>query len=314
MQISSRGRAVTVADGSTVGIHVRPTTEALEEAVRRAGAAVVALEEADAIVCIDDDVEWLRAALLPKIRWVQLGAAGIEMWLEAGVMKPDVAWTAAKGVYARPIAEHVVALMLAASRNLPDRIRASAWGPQSGRLLHGRTVGVVGAGGIGEDVLALLAPFGMRTIALTRSARPIGADSSIGPAELDWLLAESDYVVLAAPATPETAGMISAARIALLRPGAWLINIARGSLVDTDALVSALASGAIGGAALDVTDPEPLPEGHPLWSLPNAIITPHVASTLDMGLPFLAQRVEKNVGRFARGERLLGLVDLELGY
>lgn len=302
------------ADGDAVGIHVRPPTEALEEAARRAGASVVSLEEADAIVCTDDDIEWLRGALLPRIRWVQLGAAGIEMWLDAGVMKPGVVWTAAKGVYARPIAEHVLALVLAASRDLPDRIRARAWGSPSGRLLSGATVGIVGAGGIGEEVLALLAPFGVRTIALTRGARPLEADHSVGPDELDWLLAESDFVVLAAPATAETVGMISAARIGLMRPGAWLINIARGSLVDTDALVRALASGAIGGAALDVTDPEPLPTGHPLWELPNVIITPHVANTLEMGLPSLAHRVEENVSRFARGEHLIGVVDLGLGY
>ncbi len=301
-------------EGSAVGVHVRPSIPALEQAVIRAGGAVAPLREAEAIICTDDDLDWLRGALLPGIRWVQLGSAGIEMWLEAGVMRPDVAWTAAKGVYARPIAEHVVALMLAASRNLPDRIRARNWGDPSGRLLYGRTVGIVGAGGIGEEVLAILSSFEMCTIALTRSGRDVGADHNVGPDALEWLLAESDYVVLAAPATPETRAMLSADRLALMRTDAWLINIARGSLVDTDALVGALASGSIGGAALDVAEPEPLPDGHPLWHLPNVIVTPHVANTMEMGLPFLARRVEENTGRFARREPLLGLVDLGLGY
>ena len=297
-----------------MGVWVWPRNEALEDAVRRTGASVVPLAHASAIVCTDDDIERLRSSLLPGIRWVQLGAAGIEMWLEAGVMRENITWTAAKGVYARPIAEHVVALMLAASRHLPERIRARRWGSPAGRLLQGATVGVVGAGGIGLEVLTLLAPFRLKTIALTRDARTVAADHSVGPGELEWLLTQSDYVVLLAAATPETVGMISAERLASMRAGAWLINIARGSLVDTDALVHALSSGVIGGAALDVTDPEPLPEGHPLWSLPNVIITPHVANTMAMGLPFLADRVEENVRRFVRGEPLLGLVNLQLGY
>ncbi len=297
-----------------VGVWVWPRIEALEDAVRRAGGSVVPLARADAIVCADGDIERLRRSLLPGVRWVQLGSAGIEMWVDAGVMREDIVWTAAKGVYARPIAEHVVALMLAASRGLPERIRAERWGSPAGRLLRGATVGVVGAGGIGTELLALLQPFGMRSIALTRDGRATAADRSVGPGELELLLAESDYVVLAAAATPETVGMISAERIAAMRPDAWLINVARGSLVDTDALVRALGSGVIGGAALDVTDPEPLPPEHPLWRLPNAIITPHVGSTMEMGLSFLADRVEENVRRFARDELLLGRVRLELGY
>jgi phosphoglycerate dehydrogenase-like enzyme len=292
-----------------------PDTELLENAVRNGGGSVVPLEDANAIVCTGDDVELLRRSLLPGVRWVQLGAAGIEMWFDAGLMRPDVVWTAAKGVYARPIAEHVLALILAAARGLPERARARTWGATGGRLVDGATVGVVGAGGIGTELIGLLASLGLRTIALTRNARPVpGADTSVGPEELSMLLASSDYVVLAAPLTAETRGLMSAERLALMRRDAWLINIARGELVDSTALVAALVAGTIGGAALDVTDPEPLPAGDPLWSLPNVLITPHTASTWSMGAPFLARRVEENVRRFSEGQTLLGVVDQALGY
>jgi phosphoglycerate dehydrogenase-like enzyme len=237
------------------------------------------------------------------------------MWFEAGLMTADVVWTAAKGVYARPMAEHILAMILAAARGLPDRLRARTWGASYGRVLTGATIGVVGAGGVGTELIGLLSPLAVRTIALTRDARSVpNADISVGPAELHTLLRESDFVVLTAALTGETAGMISAERLSLMRPDAWLVNVARGGLIDTPALVAALEARTIGGAALDVTDPEPLPDDHVLWTLPNVVITPHVASTPSMGAPLLSRRVEENVRRFAHGEELLGVVDQSLGY
>ena len=296
-------------------IWVWPESELLESAVARGGGSAVPLEQANGIVCTGDDIELLRRSLLPEVRWVQLGAAGIEMWFDAGLMHPDVIWTAAKGVYAKPIAEHILALILAAARGLPERARACAWGSTGGRLLTGATVGIVGAGGIGVELISLLAPFATRTVALTRDARVVpGAEVNVGPDGLRLLLEQSDYVVLTAALTAETTGMISANQLSSMRPDAWLINVARGGLVDTGALVEALRAGTIGGAALDVTEPEPLPPGHALWALPNAIITPHVASTREMGERFLAERVTENVQRFAAGRELLGVVDQRLGY
>ena len=296
-------------------VWVWPDSELLASAARSGGGSVVTLEQANAIVCTGDDVELLRRSILPGVRWVQLGAAGVEMWFDAGLMTPDVVWTSAKGVYARPIAEHVLAMILAASRSLHTRLRAQTWGPSGGRLLMGATVGVVGSGGVGTELIDLLSPFAVRTIALTRNTRSVpNATISVGQAKLPMLLAESDFVVLAAALTAETARMISDEQLSLMRPDAWLINIARGGLVDTDALVAALSAGAIGGAALDVTDPEPLPHDNVLWTLPNVMITPHVAATPSMGAAFLARRVEENVRRFAHGEELLGVVDQSLGY
>jgi phosphoglycerate dehydrogenase-like enzyme len=310
MQDAAPNRAETDAR-----VWVWPDSEVLESAVRSGGGSVVPLEQANAIVCTGDDVELLRRSLLPDVRWVQLGAAGIEMWFDAGLMTPDVVWTAAKGVYARPIAEHILAMILAAARGLPARARARTWGPTGGRLLSGRTVGVVGAGGTGAELIRLLAPFAVRTIALTRDGREVpNADINVGPSGLDELLAQSDFVVLATALTQETAGLISSERLAQMRPDAWLINVARGGLVDTEALVLALAAGTIGGAALDVTDPEPLPDDHVLWEIPNVLITPHVACTPAIGVGLLARRVEENVRRFGRGDGLLGVVDQSLGY
>ena len=305
----------SVSPRNAANVWIWPDSELLESAVRSGGGSVVPLAQATAIVCTGDDVELLRGSILPDIRWVQLGAAGIEMWFDAGLMTPDVVWTAAKGVYARPIAEHVLALLLASARGLPERARARSWGPPGGRLVTGTTIGVVGSGGTGTELIDLLSPFGVRVIALTRDGRNVpNADISVGPGELRFLLAQSDFVVLTAALTRETAGLISAESLSFMRPDAWLINVARGELVDTDALVAALRAETIAGAALDVTDPEPLPDGHVLWTLPNVVITPHVASTPAMGAALLAQRVEENVRRFVQGEKLLGVVDQTLGY
>jgi D-3-phosphoglycerate dehydrogenase len=244
-----------------------------------------------------------------------LSSAGIEDWFEAGVIDRSRNWTAAKGVYAAAIAEYVLTMMLAASRRLPEVLRTPGWQPRDVSSLLGATIGVVGAGGIGEALLQLLLPFGTRSIALTRGGRTVpGATESVDPDGLDRLLSRADYVVLAAPETPETVGLLSRSRLKLLQTHAWIINVGRGSIIDTDALVDALEHHRLGGAVLDVTSPEPLPDEHPLWRLPNAIITSHTASTPRLGRDHLSARIQANVNRFARGEELLGLVDVDLGY
>jgi phosphoglycerate dehydrogenase-like enzyme len=161
----------------------------------------------------------------------------------------------------------------------------------------------------------MLVPFEVRVVAVNRSGREVpGAERTVTIDHLPEVLRDADYVVLAASTTDETKGMFDAAMLARMKSDAWLINVARGALVDTDALVDALDEGVIGGAALDVTAPEPLPDGHPLWSLDNALITPHVANTWVMGLPALRGLVTRNVARFAAGVELEGLVDPALGY
>jgi len=176
-------------------------------------------------------------------------------------------------------------------------------------------VTILGGGGITGALLGLLAPFRAEVTVVRRSARPlVGAARVVGPDRLHAALAGAQLVVLALALTPETAGIVGAVELAAMAPGSWLVNVARGAHVVTDDLVDALGTGTIGGAALDVTDPEPLPAGHPLWALDNCLITPHTANTWQMAEPLFAERVGANVARYVGGEPLLGLVDPELGY
>ena len=209
----------------------------------------------------------------------------------------------------------MLAFVLAGARNLPQAAKRRTWKRDEGRRFAGATVGIVGAGGIGRATIERLAPFGVRVLALTRSGREVpGAERSLSFADLDELLGQSDYVVLAAPLTAETRGLIGARELDLIGPRGWLLNVARGGLVQTDALVDALRESRIGGACLDVTDPEPLPDGHPLWDFENVLITPHVANPPELEAELLAPRVEENVRRFAAGNELEGLIDVARGY
>jgi D-3-phosphoglycerate dehydrogenase len=284
-------------------------------AIEDAGGRVSTLAGAEALVWTGDEPELLARLLHPRLRWVQLCSAGVDTWLEAGVLDPGRAWTAAKGVGAAPMAEHVLCLMLAAARELPTRVRAHAWGETGGRRLAGTVAGIVGCGAVGEALIRVFEPLDVTTLALTRTGRAVaGAAQSYGPEGLGELVRSSDWIVIAAPHTAKTHQLIGRRELAAMRPHAWLVNVARGGIVDTDALLDALSSGTIGGAALDVTDPEPLPDGHPLWDLANVIITPHVATTSDMNAEAMCARVAENVRRFHDGEALIGTVDVAEGY
>jgi D-3-phosphoglycerate dehydrogenase len=174
---------------------------------------------------------------------------------------------------------------------------------------------VVGTGGIGVALVPMVRPLGLRVIGVNRSGRALeGAERTVIINELDGVLPEADFVVVAAPYTQATHHLFDEAKFAAMTSDAWILNVARGGLIDTDALVAALQAGHIGGAALDVTDPEPLPDGHPLWELDNCLITPHVANTWAMGLAELPGLVRRNVAARAAGDPLEGLVDPELGY
>jgi len=270
----------------------------------------------EALVWLDShDAGGLGEALAvgPGVRWVQLPSAGVESMTE--VIDRTRTWTCAKGAYARPVAEHALTLTLAGLRLLPTRIGARSWGAQGGTSLFGERVTIVGGGGITRSLLELLSPFEVGATVVNRSGNSVpGAALTVPVSELDSTLSDALVVVLALSLTPETLGIIGANQLGLMGQTAWLVNVARGRHVDTDALVDALRDGAIAGAALDVTDPEPLPDGHPLWDLSNAIITPHTADTIEMVLPLLAERIRTNVARFAAGEPLVGLVDPEAGY
>lgn len=299
------------------GLHNLPGQyELFTSAVERAGGTLTSPNTAEGLIwATANDPDGLRATLNvnPSIRWVQLPYAGIEPYL--GVINSDRLFTCGKGVYAEPVAEHVLGLALAGMRGIGMYARESSWAKPYGINLLGARVVIFGGGEITRSLLRLLAPFDADVTVVRNRVSPLeGAASVIGPNEADTVLGDADLVVLALALTPQTRGLVDAQFLAKMRDDAWLVNVARGAHIVTDDLVAALNAGVIGGAAIDVTDPEPLPAGHPLWSAKNALVTPHVANTPQMGIKLLAKRIEENVRRFISGEALLGPVDPELGY
>ena len=288
----------------------------LADAISAGGGRRVDPSQATALVWNDwRDAEGLRACLAgaPQIEWVQLPFAGVDNFLS--VIDHDRVWTSAKGAYSQPVAEHALALGLAGLRQLVVRARARSWGRAAGKRLYRSCVTVLGGGGITEALLPLLAPFEVEvTVVRNRVAPLAGAARVVGRDQLHEVLPGAALVVLALSLTPETEGIVDAEALERMDGDAWLVNVARGAHVVTDDLVAALQAGVIGGAALDVTEPEPLPDGHPLWELDNCLITPHTANTWEMAEPALAERLRQNVERYRRGKPLLGLVDPDLGY
>lgn len=301
-------------------VHVGPHEQStLLDAVVAGGGHPTSLEQAEAIVYWgQDSPDEIAAMVHPGIRWVQLPHAGVDAFVHAGFMTDERVWTSATGAFAPQVAEHALALMLAGARMLPELARAHSWDQQrargAGRTLAGATVALLGAGGIGAELVRMLEPLGCTVLAVSDSGPFKGAATTVARADYRDVLPEADFVVVLAPSTPATRGMVGERELALMKDDAWLVNVARGPLVDTDALVAALHDGVIGGAALDVTDPEPLPDGHPLWSEPRALITPHCANPVSAFWPTLAARVEDNVRRFVAGEPLVGVVDLAQGF
>ncbi len=290
--------------------------EFCRDAVTAGGGEVVAVADAEALVWTDPaDSVAFRAALEenPAISWVQLPWAGIEPLV--GVLDAGRVWTSGKGVYAEEVAEHALALALAGMRHLAGYARASRWSGPAGVNLLGAKVTMLGAGGIAESFTRLVEPFGIDLRVVRRTVEPFpGARKTVTLDGLDGLLDDTDLLVIALALTPETIRIIDAGRLARLPGHAWIVNVGRGKHIVTDHLVDALGHGAIGGAALDVTDPEPLPDGHRLWALDNCLITPHVANTPEMAVPVLTRRITENVRRRIAGEPLLGIVDVDAGY
>lgn len=288
----------------------------MADAIVAGGGHVVPPAEAEALVWgAPRDPDGLRRTLeeAPQLAWVQLPFAGIENFVD--LLDDDRVWTCGKGVYAEPVAEMALALALAGLRHVAEYARATEWSKPHGTNLRGANVTILGGGGITEELIKLLQPFDCRiTVVRNRIAEMEGADEVLGPEHAIDALADAHVVFLALPLTPETEGMISRSELEQMRSDAWIVNVARGRHIVTDDLVWALQEGVIGGAALDVTDPEPLPTGHPLWSLPNCIISPHVGNTPEMAVPLLSERITTNVRRFAEGEPLVGPVHVDLGY
>jgi phosphoglycerate dehydrogenase-like enzyme len=288
----------------------------MADAVVAGGGHVVPVDEAEALVWGAPTHPDAFAELMDDarhLRWVQLPFAGIEHYIDH--VDGDRQWTCGKGVYAEPVAEMALTLALAGMRGLGHYARASEWSRPRGRNLLNANVTILGGGGITESLIRLLTPFDCRiTVVRNRVQEMDDVDEVVEADRFIDALAGADLVVLALALTPDTEGMLARNEFELMEDHAWVVNVARGRHIVTDDLVWALSNDVIGGAGLDVTDPEPLPPGHPLWSLPNCIITPHVGNTPEMAVPLLSERITTNVRRYARGEELLGPIDVHLGY
>lgn len=277
-----------------------------------------ALPGADVLFVYDFSSPALRSAwpAADSLRWVQVAAVGVDAVLFDDLIDSTVVLTNSRGIFERPIAEYVLGQILAFAKDFRRSMRAQEtqqWRHFESEPIAGASVVVVGTGPVGRAIARLLRAVGMSVHGVGRTPR---ADADFGEisADLHAALADADYVVLAAPLTPQTRGIVDAEALAAMPPRARLINIGRGELVVTDALVAALQDGRLAGAALDVVDPEPLPPGHPLWTAPNVVLTPHNSGDVHGWTVELQQQFIANFRRYRAGQPLHNVVDKHRGY
>jgi len=326
-----------------------PNDEERRSKIERAAAPMAVVSPSDATEALREivDADAFFGKITPellsaagRLRWVQAPTASLEHYIFAELAAHPCSLTNMRGLYSDVVAEHAFGLLIALCREFPRYIRqqqSAVWSPAGGenersdfisgpgttngidrahRHLAGSTLGIVGLGEIGRGIAKRAAAFEMRIVAVDpQPAQTVPGVEQIWPTEqLPLLLAESDFVIIAAPHTPETAGLFCQERFAQMKRSALLINIGRGAIVKLADLAQALADKTIAGAGLDVFETEPLPANHPLWRMENVIITPHVAGYST----HIAERhlhvMLDNVGRFVRGEPLRNLVDKQLWY
>jgi phosphoglycerate dehydrogenase-like enzyme len=264
-------------------------------------------------------VAWDEVVAAGRLRWIQSSAAGLDHCLVPSVVDSSIIVTSASGVLADQVAEHALGLAIACTRRLPlflDQQARREFVRRPTRDLTGATVGIVGLGGVGRRLAAVLEPFGVRILATDwfPVRRPAGVEYLGPPESLPEVLAAADVVFLCAPLTEQTRGIFDAAAFARMKPGAILVNVARGQLVDEHALAAALESGRLDSAALDVTPQEPPSPESPLWRAPRLIITPHVAGQSGRRFDAMTEFFGDNIRRYLRGEALRNLVDKRLGF
>ena len=261
----------------------------------------------------------VRAA--KKLKWVQITSAGVKPYLYPELVESEVVMTNAQTLSSAAIADHGFAMLLALTRKLnhfiPDRVnetwRAGGYGLEE---LEGKTALVIGTGGIGSNVARRAKAFGMTVIGVDPEEFPprLSFDHMVYPDRLDTVIPEADAVFVCAPHTKDSEGMIGPGQFELMKRGSYFIALSRGKVYDMPALVKALDSQQLAGAGVDVTDPEPLPKGHPLWKFENAIITPHVATQGLLGSKLRLEVYKENIARFAGGEKLRNVVDMRKEY
>ena len=293
---------------------------AYAEAITEAGGELVPLTaDVEALVWTDyARPDLLRETLSanPQLKWVQLPFAGVDAFQD--LLSYPVTFTSAKRSYSEPVAEHALMLCMALGRVIKRRSLAKSWGKKHADSLYDSNVLIVGGGGIAQELVKLLAPFRSQVTVVRKRPEehfdPLGEVKVVGFENLDAALPKAQFVVLACALTPETRFLFDQKRLALMAPGSYLVNVARGEVIDQEALLSALETGHLGGAGVDVTYPEPLPDGHPLWDQENLIITPHTADTMEIVTGLFARRLRENVAAWISHGELVGVVSKELGY
>ncbi|MBA3338290.1 MAG: D-2-hydroxyacid dehydrogenase [Geodermatophilaceae bacterium] len=254
-----------------------------------------------------------------RLRWIHIASAGVDRLLFPDLVGSNVVVTNSRGIFDRPIAEYVLGLVLAIAKDLPTTLqlqREGTWRHRETQRIDTRCALVIGTGSIGRAVGALLRAAGMSVSGVGRTARTVDPDLGVVHvgSDLAELLPAADYVIVAAPLTDSTKGMFGADEFARMKSTAWLVNVARGALVVQEDLLTALASGEIGGAALDVFGQEPLPKDDPLWTMPNVIVSPHMSGDFVGWLEALVALFADNVDRWLAGEPLRNEVDKQAGY
>lgn len=288
------------------------------EAYDSVAAAVPHVSDADALAVwgFTDIRPLLENA--PRIQWVHSLSDGVEKLLCPALLKNSIVLTNSRGIHDKPVAEHIMALLLAWTRKIPDAVRFQdqhEWKRLKAGSVYGKTAVIVGFGGIGRAAAERAKSFGMKIIAVKKHrSDELFADQVCTAEELDQVLPQADYIICALPATEETAAYFKKEHFAMMKPSALFINIARGSIIDEKGLIESLRGGHPGGAALDVFTKEPLPPDHPLWSMKQVMITPHMASMVPDFWAKLLHLLTENFIAFNRGDSLINQVDKTRGY
>jgi phosphoglycerate dehydrogenase-like enzyme len=300
-------------------VAIEPKSDlAYEEAVVAGGGEVAGLsDQITALIWTDYSAPEKLGKVLeqnPQIEWVQLPFAGVDAFAE--ILSAPVRFTSAKGSYKEPVAEHALALSLALARKIPVRVKATSWGKREAVSFYDSKILIVGAGGITEELIGLLKPFRASVLVCRNQADiPVSGSSDVfGLEQLSEKISQADLVVIACALTDKTRGLFDTELFSKMKPTAFLVNVARGPVIKTADLLAALDQGLIAGAAVDVTDPEPLPDGHPMFGRDDLIVTPHTADTKEIVMRHFALRVEQNVKAFLGQGPWIGQVDPERGY
>lgn len=300
----------------SVAMEPRQFPEYVQAVVDSGGQVVPVSQDVEALIWLDySNPEGLEQMLdqNPQIKWVQLPFAGVDAFSE--IIKRPIRFTSAKGSYREPVAEHALAMSLAMMRVVPERVKAKSWGRQFADSLYDSNVLIIGAGGITEELVKLMSPFRAKITVLRNKKQAMpGATNTLQLEDLDLVIGEADLVIIACALTEQTRGLFNAYKFSKMKQSAYLVNIARGPVINTDDLVQALNNEEIAGAAVDVTEPEPLPDGHPLWSAKNIIITPHTADTRAQVVRLFSERIRENIKAYSQGSGWVGEVDPSLGY